>query len=134
MATGGKGIHVVVPLARRHSWDEHRDFAEAMARAMAADDPTRYVATMSKTKRTGKVFIDYLRNTRGATAIAPFSSRARPGAHVAVPVSWPQLSRLRDAHPAQVGTAQRFAKGDGWDGYFKIKQTLPLDKLRKSAK
>ncbi len=66
MITGGKGVHVVVPLARGHSWDHHRDFAEAIARIMAEEEPDRFVATMSKAKRKGKIFVDYLRNTRGA--------------------------------------------------------------------
>lgn len=134
MATGGKGIHVVAPLAPRHSWDDHRDFAEALARAMAADSPDRFIATMAKAKRHGKIFIDYLRNTRGATAIAPFSTRARKGAPVAMPVGWTQLSRLQNAHPATVGDARRFARQGAWEGYFEIRQTLPLAKLRKREK
>jgi bifunctional non-homologous end joining protein LigD len=125
LVTGGKGVHVVVPLARGHSWDAHRDFAEAMARVMAEENPDRYVATMSKAKRRGKIFVDYLRNTRGATAIAPFSTRARPGAYVAMPVSWPQLARLRDAHPVRVGEAKRFLRRDPWPDYFKLRQKLP---------
>lgn len=130
MVTGGKGVHVVVPLKRGHSWYEHRDFAEALARVMAEDSPERYVAIMSKAKRKGKIFVDYLRNTRGATAIAPFSTRSRAGAYVAVPVSWPQLSKMKDAHPVTVGEAARFiGKRDPWPGYFKLKQPLP--KLRK---
>jgi bifunctional non-homologous end joining protein LigD len=132
MLTGGKGVHVVVPLRRGHSWDEHRDFSEAMARMMAADEPDRYVATMSKAKRHGKIFIDYLRNTRGATAISPYSTRARAGAYVAVPVSWPQLARAKDAHPVHVGAGARFIKrSDPWPDYFKVKQALPLSKLGK---
>ena len=126
LVTGGKGIHVIAPLQRRHSWEEHRDFAEAMARVMAEDSPDRYIATMSKAKRRGKIFIDYLRNTRGATAIAPFYTRARPGAYVAMPVSWPQLSRMRDAHPVSVGKAKRFLGArDPWPGYFRLRQGLP---------
>jgi bifunctional non-homologous end joining protein LigD len=125
MLTGGKGIHVVVPLTRGHDWDQHRDFSEALARVMAADSPDRFVANMSKKKRHGKIFVDYLRNTRGATAIAPFSTRARKGAFVSVPVSWPQLSKAKDAHPVSVGEVARFAKGDAWAGYFKLKQKLP---------
>ncbi len=105
MVTGGKGVHVIAPLQRRHSWDEHRDFAEALARMMAEQHPDRYVATMSKAKRRGKIFVDYLRNTRGATAICPFSTRARPGAYVAMPVSWEKLARLDNAHPVAVGEA-----------------------------
>ena len=124
LATGGKGIHVVVPLRPDHSWDEHRNFAEAIARLMAEEEPDRFVATMSKAKRRGKIFIDYLRNQRGATAIAPFSSRARKGAPVAWPISWPQLARLRDARPAGIGRVPR-ATGDPWPGYFRLKQGPP---------
>lgn len=130
MLTGGKGVHVVVPLRRGHDWDAHRDFAEAMARVMADEEPERFVATMSKAKRRGKIFVDYLRNQRGATAIAPYSSRARKGATIAVPVSWAQLSRQHDAQPLKVGQAGRLAgRSDPWVDYFKVKQGLP--KLRK---
>jgi bifunctional non-homologous end joining protein LigD len=130
MVTGGKGVHVIAPLRRGHSWDEHRDFAEALARVMAEEEPDRFVANMSKAKRKGKIFIDYLRNTRGATAICPFSTRARPGAYVAMPVSWEKLARLDNAHPVAVGEAAKFMgsrdpKFDPWPGYFKLKQTLP---------
>jgi bifunctional non-homologous end joining protein LigD len=126
MLTGGKGIHVVVPFRRGHDWDAHRDFSEALARVMAADSPDRYVANMSKKKRQGKIFVDYLRNTRGATAIAPFSTRSRKGAYVSVPVSWPQLSKMKDAHPVAVGEVAHFmGKRDPWPGYFKVRQALP---------
>jgi bifunctional non-homologous end joining protein LigD len=126
MVTGGKGVHVIAPLQRRHSWDEHRDFAEALARMMAEQHPDRYVATMSKAKRRGKIFVDYLRNTRGATAICPFSTRARPGAYVAMPVSWEKLARLDNAHPVAVGEAARaMSRGDPWPDYFKLRQGLP---------
>jgi bifunctional non-homologous end joining protein LigD len=126
MVTGGKGIHVVVPFRRGHDWDAHRDFSEALARVMAADSPDRYVANMSKKKRQGKIFVDYLRNTRGATAISPFSTRSRKGAFVSVPVSWPQLSKMKDADPVAVGEVKRFVgRSDPWPGYFKVRQTLP---------
>jgi bifunctional non-homologous end joining protein LigD len=126
MVTGGKGVHVVAPLKRGHSWDEHRDFAEALARLVAERDPDRYVAVMSKAKRRGKIFVDYLRNQRGATAISPFSTRARKGAPVAVPVSWERLARLDTAHPVAVGEVKRFiGRSDPWPGYFKLKQALP---------
>jgi bifunctional non-homologous end joining protein LigD len=131
LATGGKGVHVVVPLARGHSWDEHRAFAEAMARLMAADSPGRYVATMAKAKRRGKIYIDFMRNQRGATAIAPYSTRAREGAYVATPLAWNALSRLKDAHPANVRDVARLVRaGDPWKGYAKLKQALPLSKLK----
>jgi bifunctional non-homologous end joining protein LigD len=127
MATGGKGIHVIVPLSRGHTWDQHREFAEAMARHLAAEAPDRYVATMSKAKRRGKIFIDYLRNTRGASAIGPYSTRARPGAHVAFPVSWQAVRKLKDAQPAAVNdAAAKVARmKDPWPSYFKLRQKLP---------
>jgi bifunctional non-homologous end joining protein LigD len=126
MVTGGKGVHVVAPLRRGHSWDEHREFAEALARVMAEHDPDRFIATMSKAKRRGKIFVDYLRNQRGATAISPFSTRARKGAPVAVPVSWERLARLDSAHPVAVGDVKRFlGSRDPWPGYFKLRQGLP---------
>ncbi len=126
LVTGGKGVHVVVPLKRGHSWDEHREFAEALARVMADHDPERFIANMSKAKRRGKIFVDYLRNQRGATAISPFSTRARKGAPVAVPVSWERLARLDTAHPVAVGEVKRFIGAkDPWPGYFKLRQGLP---------
>jgi bifunctional non-homologous end joining protein LigD len=129
MTTGGKGIHVVVPLRRGHSWDDHRNFAEALARLMAEEQPDRYTAVMSKAKRRGKIFVDYLRNQRGATAISPFSSRARKGAPVAWPISWTQLGRLENAQPASVESQPRVT-ADPWTGYFHVKQSLPGRKLR----
>ena len=131
LATGGKGIHVVVPLARGHGWSEHRAFAEAMARLMAADNPARYVATMSKAKRRGKIYVDYMRNQRGSTAICPYSTRARKGAFVALPLSWRALAQLPHAHPASVKDAARLARaGDPWTGYNRLRQKLPLAKMK----
>ncbi|MEA2953318.1 MAG: bifunctional non-ous end joining protein LigD, partial [Alphaproteobacteria bacterium] len=130
MVTGGKGIHVVLPLTPKHDWDEHRAFAEALARLVADERPDLYVANMSKKKRVGKIFIDYLRNQRGSTAISPFSTRSRKGAYVALPISWAALSPLQDAHPATVKNALKlFTRGkDPWAGYHKVKQSLPLGK------
>ena len=88
--TGGKGLHVVVPTDGT-PWDETKDFAHAMVLAMAADAPDQYVSKMTKSLRGGKIFIDYLRNGRGATAVAAYSTRARPGAAVSVPVDWDEL-------------------------------------------
>lgn len=131
MATGGKGIHVVVPLMPKHSWDEHRNFAEALARVMADEEPERYVANMSKAKRKGRIFVDYLRNQRGATAISPYSTRSRAGAYVATPVSWPQLTRLKDARPSSIEDVKRLLKAEPWPDYDKVRQALPLDRLSK---
>jgi bifunctional non-homologous end joining protein LigD len=98
MVTGGKGVHLVAPLARRADWAAVTGFARGVATLLAERAPDRYTATMSKARRRGKVFIDWLRNDRGATAIAPYSVRARPGAPVAVPVDWDELARLRSGH------------------------------------
>ena len=103
-------------------------FAATMAETLAADEPDRYLATASKAARKGRIFIDYLRNARGATAIAPFSCRARKGAPIAWPVAWPALSRLKSAQPASVDTAAALLKrqkADPWQGYFGVRQTLP---------
>jgi bifunctional non-homologous end joining protein LigD len=128
MATGGKGIHVVVPLTPREDWEAMKAFAAAMAETLAAEQPDRFLATASKAARKGRIFIDYLRNARGATAIAPFSCRARKGAPIAWPVAWPALSRLKSAQPASVDTAVgllKRQKTDPWQGYFDVRQKLP---------
>ncbi|MHA3979412.1 non-homologous end-joining DNA ligase LigD [Halovulum sp. GXIMD14794] len=98
MVTGGKGVHLVTPLRRTVEWDALKGFAKAVAHAMAAREPERFVASMSKERRMGRIFIDYLRNERGATAVAPCSVRARPGAPVAVPVAWGDLATLDSAN------------------------------------
>ena len=82
MLSGGKGVHVVVPLTTGHDWDQHKDFARRFAEALSLAEPDRFIATMSKAKRKGKIFIDWLRNQRGSTAILPYSARARSGAPV----------------------------------------------------
>ena len=90
--TGGKGFHVCVPLAPVHGWDEVRAFARHAAEEIAERSPERYVATASKAVRRGKIFLDYLRNDRGATFVAPYSTRAKPGAPVSMPLHWDQVS------------------------------------------
>ena len=97
MVTGGKGVHVIVPLRRIAEWDTVKLFSQVLATHLGRTQPDRFTASMSKSRRSGRIFIDWLRNERGATAIAPFSLRAREGAPVAVPVSWEELGRLKSA-------------------------------------
>jgi bifunctional non-homologous end joining protein LigD len=125
--TGGKGLHVVVPLARRSSWEELKDFAKSFADALVREKPKHYIAQSSKAKRAGKLFLDYLRNEKGATAIASYSTRARPGATVATPLSWDELSA--SLRPAQfnvrtVPERLRSMKQDPWEGFFDIRQAI----------
>ena len=94
MVTGGKGVHVWLPLHRSHDWDLVKTFSKTVAHVMAEAEPDRFTATMSKEKRKGRIFVDWLRNERGATAIAPYSLRAREGAPVAMPVSWDELASI----------------------------------------
>ncbi|MFD0945093.1 non-homologous end-joining DNA ligase [Sphingomonas canadensis] len=98
MLTGGKGVHVVVPLRPDAAWPEVRAFAERFSRALAGARPERFTASPRKASRKGRIFIDYLRNQRGSTAILPYSARAREGAPVAAPVTWDELRGLDSAH------------------------------------
>ncbi|GGD55234.1 DNA ligase D [Erythrobacter arachoides] len=107
MLSGGKGVHVVVPLSTGHDWEVHKDFARRFAEALSLAEPDRFVATMSKAKRKGKIFIDWLRNQRGSTAVLPYSARARSGAPVAVPIAWGELKAMKDAHPYSIDDAKR---------------------------
>ena len=97
MLSGGKGVHVVVPLTPQAEWPAVKDFAHRFAEALAQAEPDRFVANMAKAKRVGRIFIDYLRNQRGATAVLPYSARARAGAPVAAPVSWTELRDIDTA-------------------------------------
>ncbi|MGZ3196356.1 MAG: DNA ligase D [Croceibacterium sp.] len=128
MLSGGKGVHIVVPLSPGHSWDAHKDFSKRFAEALAMAEPDRFIANMSKAKRVGKIFIDYLRNQRGATAVLPYSARARAGAPVAVPIAWSELKDFKDAHPFSIGDAQRLlerARSRGLAGWGFAEQSLP---------
>jgi bifunctional non-homologous end joining protein LigD len=131
LLTGGKGIHVIAPLSRKNDWPEVKGFAEAIARSLERQEPDRFIASARKSKRKGRIFIDWLRNERGATAIAPYSPRARKGAAVAMPVSWTELGKVKAANAYDTATALRRIAGlrsDPWKGYAKgariAKQTL----------
>ena len=114
----GKGVHVIVPLTPGHNWNTHKDFASRFAHALSASEPDRFTATMSKAKRKGRIFIDWLRNQRGSTAILPYSARARPGAPVAVPIEWSELVAMKNAHPFSIDDVEallkRAIKLKGW--------------------
>jgi bifunctional non-homologous end joining protein LigD len=107
MLTGGKGVHVIVPLKRRADWGTVKLFARTFASVVAQHAPERYTATMAKSARKGRIFIDWLRNERGATAVAPYSLRARPGAKVAVPVSWQEFSSIRSAGAVDIKSVRK---------------------------
>jgi len=127
--SGGKGLHVVVPIAPGPSWTETKAFCEAFADAMASQAPTKYVATASKAKRGGVIFIDWLRNGRGATSVASWSLRARAGAGVAMPLRWNELGRTKSGADYPLARALKRAaslRQDPWEGWDEAtRQTLP---------
>jgi len=128
LLSGGKGVHVVVPLTPQAEWPAVKDFADRFARALGEAEPERFVATMSKAKRKGRIFIDWLRNQRGATAVLPYVARARAGAPVAAPVSWTELRDLDAANRWSVGDADELiarASSPGLAGWGVADQVLP---------
>ena len=126
--TGGKGLHLMVPFKRGPSWDDVKSFCGAFAGALAAHEPLRYVSVAAKSKRGGKIFVDWLRNGRGATSVCSWSLRARAGATVAVPLRWEELGRVRspDAYDLH-GALRRAARisADPWADVARCKQRLP---------
>lgn len=125
--TGGKGLHVVIPLDPSSGWDEVKAASAAVARAMVGAWPGEYVATMSRKARHGKIFIDHFRNHRGSTAIASYSTRARPGATVATPLAWGELAAdLRPERFTVVTLPRRLAvlRDDPWKDFFAVRQTI----------
>jgi bifunctional non-homologous end joining protein LigD len=122
--TGGKGMHVVVPLSGRNTWDEIKTFSAAVAARLAQREPEKYVATMVKRVRQGKIFIDYLRNARGSTAVAPYSTRARPGAPVSTPVAWNELEQVRGDTFHLRNLSRRLRRRDPWKGFAECKQAV----------
>lgn len=125
--TGGKGLHVVLPIERRSSWAEASAFARAVASRIAREDPGGFLATAGKAAREGRIFLDWLRNARGATAIAPWSTRARDGAPVAVPLAWEELGRLKSADQYQLRDIPALLErrqSDPWAGLLEARQRL----------
>ena len=120
-----------------HGWEAHKDFARRFAEALSVAEPERFVATMSKAKRKGRIFIDYLRNGRGATSVASFSLRARPGAPVAMPLRWEELGRVRRADAYDIASAPRRMKRmkqHPWGDIDRIRQDLAPIAARRAGR
>jgi bifunctional non-homologous end joining protein LigD len=126
--SGGKGVHVVAPIRRGPDWDHAKAFCAAIAKAMEQEQPLRYVATASKARREGRIFIDWLRNARGATSVASWSLRARAGAPVAMPLRWEELGRTQGSADYDLARALRRArslKSHPWGELAALDQGLP---------
>ncbi|MGH8212389.1 MAG: DNA ligase D, partial [Rhodanobacteraceae bacterium] len=126
--TGGKGLHVVVPLNPRPDWETAKAFSHALARTLEQEAPREYVSVATKSKRKGRIFVDYLRNARGSTAVASFCVRAREGAGVATPLHWEELSRLRSGAQYTIQNIARRLKSikeDPWAYIQEVRQALP---------
>jgi bifunctional non-homologous end joining protein LigD len=126
--TGGKGLHVVLPIEPIHEWRDAKAFAKAFSEAMAADSPGRYLTRIGKAEREGRIFLDYLRNDPTSTAVGPYSTRSRPGAPVATPLAWQEVGEDLDpkaftieAVPARLAALKR----DPWQEMSEIVQRLP---------
>jgi bifunctional non-homologous end joining protein LigD len=130
--SGGKGAHVVIPIARRSSWDDVAAFTRAVAYRMASDSPKKYIAKASKAARKGLIFVDWMRNTRGATAVAAWSTRARPGAPISVPIDWSSVDELKSGDQftfANIQELVRKRRRDPWADLPKSRQRLTRSML-----
>jgi bifunctional non-homologous end joining protein LigD len=125
--SGGKGLHIVVPLVRRAQWTEVKAFSKQVAEVMVRRSTSKYVSISTKAKRKGKIYVDYLRNDREATAIASYSTRARRGAPVATPIRWDELARLKSADQYNTRTVQMRLSAlndDPWSGFYHVQQSI----------
>ncbi|MCO4880997.1 DNA ligase D [Paraburkholderia caribensis] len=125
--SGGKGFHIVVPLTRRQEWDEVKAFSQAVAQHMARVVPQKFSAVLGPKNRVGKIFIDYLRNSKGASTVAPFSVRARSGMAVSMPVSWDELKDVGRGDQwtmSQAVKRQRTLSDDPWAAYWRTRQGI----------
>src|SRR5262249_24762264 len=126
--SGGKGLHIVVPVQPEADWEEVKTFTKTVADRMTKERPDRYIATVAKRARRARIFVDYLRNDRGATAVAAYSTRVLPRASVSTPLNWDELSPgLRSDHFTVGNLLHRLSslKRDPWQGFLKIRQWLP---------
>lgn len=134
-STGGKGLHVVAPIFPKHEWGEVKEFTRNVARILEANRPDRYLIKMTKSARKGRIFLDYLRNDRGSTAIAPYSPRARKGARVAIPLRWDELRKGNPTEFAVVNfnSWRKRIKEDPWRDLPQTKQALTEKAIRAAA-
>lgn len=126
--TGGKGLHIVVPIEPVTEWRAAKAFAKCFSEAMAADSPERYLTKISKAERSGRIFIDYLRNDPTSTAVGPYSTRSRPGAPVATPLDWDEVAPSLDPRGFDVTTVPERLRARGrdpWAGIGAVRQRLP---------
>jgi bifunctional non-homologous end joining protein LigD len=126
-STGGKGLHVVAPIAPKQGWDEVKAFAKAIADTLVEVRADRYTANPLKRTRVGKIFVDYLRNQRGGSAIVNYSTRAKSNASVACPLAWDELKGLKVASPYTLKTLPmrlKAKKSDAWEGFFSTRQSI----------
>jgi bifunctional non-homologous end joining protein LigD len=133
--TGGKGLHVVVPIARKHSWDEAKAFSHGIALALVRAAPDLYVATASKTKRSKKIFVDYLRNARSASAVAAYSTRARPEGTVSMPITWEEIDAAKNDRFDVRTVPKRLKKQreDPWEGLLESKASISRTAMKSVA-
>lgn len=135
--SGGKGLHVHVPIAPLYDWDQIKAFSKSICEQMEASHPDDFTTTISKAKRKGKIFLDYLRNSFGASAIAPYSVRAHPHAPVALPITWAKVKKLKSPNLHTILDVPKLLKKrtDPWKGYNRLKQKITmLDKFNKQNK
>jgi bifunctional non-homologous end joining protein LigD len=133
--SGGKGFHILVPLTGKQGWSEGKAFSQAVAQHIARVVPARFSAVSGPKNRVGKIFIDYLRNSRGASTVAPFSVRARAGMAVSMPVSWDEVKSVTRGDEWTMSKAvsrQRMRGVDAWDGYWRIEQSITA-KMRRAV-
>jgi bifunctional non-homologous end joining protein LigD len=129
--SGGKGLHVCVPLARKNDWDEVKGFSQAVTLDLERREPRKYISVMTKRDRTGKIFVDYLRNGRGATAVATYSTRARASAGIATPLDWRELDKITGGDMFTLPEiAARLRKPDPWADFFDTRQAITRTMLK----
>lgn len=125
--TGGKGLHIVVPIAPSATWDEAKTFCKEFCERIVRAEPGKYVATVSKAKRKGKILLDYFRNGRGATAVCPYSTRARPNASVSMPIAWDELTEaLRPDQFTLPNAPQRLTEPDPWADFGNVRRRIKI--------